>query len=75
MQAARDNWQSVSAIKEAIENEDMPFACQLYAELGHDAQLALHKAPSKGGIFTTTERNYMRTNEWNATMKEVINNG
>ena len=75
MQAARDNWQSVSAIKEAIENEDLPFACQLYAELGHDAQLALHKAPSKGGIFTTAERNYMRTNEWNTTMKEVINNG
>ena len=75
MQAARDNWQSVSAIKQAIADEDLPFACQLYAELGHDAQLALHKAPSKGGIFTTAERNYMRTNEWNATMKEVISNG
>ena len=75
MQAARDNWQSVSAIKQAIEDEDLPFACQLYAELGHDAQLALHKAPSKGGIFTTAERNYMRTNEWNTMMKEVISNG
>jgi len=75
MQAARDNWQSVSAIKKAIADEDLPYACQLYAELGHDEQLALHKAPSKGGIFTTAERNYMRTNEWNATMKEVISNG
>jgi len=75
MQAARDNWQSVSAIKQAIADEDLPFACQLYAELGHDAQLALHKAPSKGGIFTTAERNYMRTNEWNTMMKEVISNG
>jgi hypothetical protein len=75
MQAARDNWQSVSAIKQAIQDNDMGYACQLYAELGHDAQLALHKAPTKGGIFTTAERNYMRTNDWTSAMKEAIANG
>lgn len=73
MTAVRENWQSVSAIKQAIEDQDLPFACQLYAELGHDAQEALWKAPSKGGIFTTEERKYMRTDDWTAAMKEVIN--
>ena len=34
MSAAREHWQSVSAIKEAIQSDDLPFACQLYAELG-----------------------------------------
>ena len=72
MEAARDNWQSVSAIKEAIEQDDLPFACQLYAELGHEAQQKLYKAPSKGGIFTTAERSYMRSDKWTATMKETM---
>lgn len=72
MEAARDNWQSVSAIKEAIASDDLPFACQLYAELGHEAQQKLYKAPSKGGIFTTAERNYMRSDDWTATMKETM---
>ena len=72
MSAAREHWQSVSAIKEAIEQDDLPFACQLYAELGHEAQEALYKAPSKGGIFTTAERNYMRSDDWTATMKETM---
>ena len=72
MSAAREHWQSVSAIKEAILQDDLVFACQLYAELGHKAQEALYKAPSKGGIFTTAERNYMRSNDWNATMKQTM---
>ena len=73
MTAVRENWQSVSAIKEAIQNEDLSFACALYAELDHATQEALWKAPSKGGIFTTEERKYMRTDDWTAAMKEVIN--
>jgi hypothetical protein len=72
MSAARDNWQSVSAIKQAIEDKDLTYACQLYSELGHDAQSKLYKAPSKGGIFTTAERTYMRSDDWTATMKEVM---
>ena len=72
MSAAREHWQSVSAIKEAIQSDDLPFACQLYAELGHETQEALYKAPSKGGIFTTAERNYMRSDDWTATMKQTM---
>ena len=72
MSAAREHWKSVSAIKEAIESNDLPFACQLYAELGHEAQEALYKAPSKGGIFTTTERTFMRSDDWTATMKQTM---
>lgn len=73
MEAVRNNWQSVSAIKEAISDNDIGYACQLYAELGHEAQEQLYKAPSKGGIFTTAERNFMRSNEWTAQMKETVN--
>ena len=72
MSAARENWQSVSAIKEAISDGDMSYACQLYAELGHDVQSKLYKAPTKGGIFTTQERTYMRSDEWTACMKETM---
>ena len=60
------------AIKQAIEDNDLSYACQLYAELGHETQEALYKAPSKGGIFTTAERNYMRSDDWTATMKQTM---
>ena len=72
MEAVRDNWESITAIKKAVAIDDMTYGCQLYSELSHETQERLYKAPTKGGIFTTEERNYMRSNEWNATMKLVI---
>ena len=72
MEAVRNNWESITAIKQSIADNDMTYGCQLYSELSHETQERLYKAPTKGGIFTTEERNYMRSNEWNTTMKEVI---
>ena len=36
------------------------------AELDEDTKVKLWKAPSKGGCFTTVERQTMKSNEWNA---------
>ena len=72
MEAVRNNWESVTAIKQAIADDDINYGCQLYSELSHETQERLYKAPTKGGIFTTEERTYMKSNEWNATMKAVI---
>jgi len=34
---------------------------------------ALWLAPTKGGVFTTEERAYLRSDEVNAARKEIIN--
>lgn len=54
--ALREHWQSVSYIKDCLAREDWCGAAQAYAEIPREAQLALWRAPSKGGIWTTAER-------------------
>jgi len=71
-EAWRDNHDSVQYIKEAIRNEDMFAAVEGYAELGHDVQTALHVAPTKGGCWTIAEKKYLRSEEFNKTMKEYV---
>lgn len=70
--AWRDNHDSVQYIKEAIRNDDIFAAVEGYAELGHDVQTALHVAPTKGGCWTIAEKKYLRSDEFNKSMKEYI---
>ncbi len=56
----RDNLESVTAIKEAINSEDSTYARQLWQELSEDEQIALYVAPTYGGIFTTSERKVIK---------------
>ena len=74
LNAIRENWTSVVAIKEGIENDDVAWVAECYMELDNDTREALFGlAPTKGGVFTTAERSYLRSDEMNAARKEVAN--
>lgn len=64
--AVRDNIDSVTAIKEALSLEQYSTAKECFAEMEEETKMALWRAPSKGGIFTTEEIGKMKSNEWSA---------
>ena len=55
---------SIDVIKMGIVDDDYSSAYEAWRELGEDLQRALWRAPSKGGCFTTEERNIMKTPEF-----------
>jgi hypothetical protein len=55
---------SVKAIKDGIATEDYSTANEAWKELSDTEKQLLWKAPSKGGVFTTKERNIMKTPEF-----------
>ena len=55
----RENIEEVYRIKECIANGDIQGAAGYYADMSRDVQVALWKAPSKGGVWTTDERKLM----------------
>ena len=59
MSAARESIEEVYRIKECIANGDLQGAAGWYADMDRDTQVALWRAPSKGGIWTTEERKLM----------------
>lgn len=58
------NEASINAIKAALSDNDFSTAKEAWHELPQETQIALWKAPSKGGCFTTKERNQMKSTEW-----------
>lgn len=71
--AVRDNWTTIAWMKEAHETGDALAFAEAWLELDDDTKSALWLAPSKGGVFTTAERAYLRSDEVNAARKECIN--
>lgn len=57
---------SLVAIRDALAIEDYSTAKEAWRELDQDVQVALWRAPSKGGWFTTKERSQMQCNSWSA---------
>lgn len=57
---------SIVAIKDAIRENDVDSAVSAYFDIPPEAAEALWKAPSKGGIFTTAERAFIKSNEFSA---------
>lgn len=55
---------SISAIQDGIANGELSIAAEAWAELTEDEKMGLWKAPSKGGCFTTKERDIMKTQEF-----------
>ena len=55
-----EHWDSIVAIKQFLLEDNIPAAREAYEELGRDDMMALWKAPTKGGIFTTEERRKMK---------------
>lgn len=72
-EAVRDHFSSVCYIKEGVENQDPMMVAEAWLELDAAAKEALWLAPSKGGVFTTAERAYLKSDEVNAARKEIIN--
>lgn len=77
VQFVRDNWQTVVEMKQAIsehdpENADVMYANQLHESFSNEEkELLLGTATTKGGIFTTAERQFFRSNESNQARKEL----
>ena len=72
-EAVRANFNSIAYMKEAHENGDALAFAEAWLELDDDTKSALWLAPSKGGVFTTAERAFLRSDEVNAARKEIIN--
>lgn len=52
---------AVSEIKRLIEADDAHGVAESWAEIPQAAQMDLWLAPTKGGVFTTAERDYIKT--------------
>lgn len=63
--------EEIAAIKIGINKKDLASAADAWASLSDDDKLALWKAPSKGGCFTTEERAVMKTPEFRAAATEL----
>jgi len=63
-EAVEANQESVDAIRDGIDSGDLVKAAEAWYELDQDAMRALWVAPSKGGPFTTKQREVMRSNEF-----------
>lgn len=58
------NKDSILAIKAGISSDDMSSAAEAWFELDQETMRNLWKAPSKGGCFTTKEREIMKSPEF-----------
>jgi len=68
-EAVRDYIDHIVSIKQYLAAGDWSLAYEAFAELDPDIVKALWVAPTKGGIFTTGERQQMKSNEWNDARK------
>lgn len=68
-QAMKDNFEAIFNIKQAIKENDPYKVLENLDEISHEDQESLWVAPTKGGVFTTQERAYFKTDEFNAVRK------
>jgi hypothetical protein len=72
--AVRENWDTVAYMKAAYLEKDALAFAEAWLELDSEqVKEALYLAPTKGGIFTTEERAYLRSDEVNLARKEIVN--
>jgi hypothetical protein len=55
---------SIDAIKQGIESDDLSAAAESWFELSSDEKAAIWVAPTKGGPFSTKEREVMKSTEF-----------
>lgn len=67
------HYKSVQAIKDELakEDPDMHSVAEMWGEIPQDDQMALWLAPTKGGVFTTAERNTIKTKLPKAAQEEA----
>lgn len=59
---------SIIVIKESIQSGDYTAGSEAWQELSEDEKMGLWKAPTKGGVFTTEEREIMKSTEFRAAL-------
>lgn len=62
IRAAYENCEEIQHIKDAIGRDDFKVMQEQWSEVSQPDQIALWVAPTKGGVFTTHERDYIQTN-------------
>lgn len=67
MAVVRAEWANVVWLKQALLDDDSLAFLEVWMDLGHDLQTKLWQAPSRGGIWTTREREKIR--EWERTVQ------
>lgn len=74
MATVRENFDWIMYAKEAIANEDWQSLAGIWTDIEHDTMATLFRAPTKGGIFTTEERNACKGNDaFNQARKDLAN--
>ena len=68
---ARENFDSIYLIKEYIKTGDVAGVAQIWLELSNEIKEALWVAPTKGGVFTTEERAFLKSDEFAQARKEA----
>jgi len=58
------NEKTINAIKASLADGDYSTAKEAWQEVPQETQIALWRAPTKGGCFTTKEREQMKSTEW-----------
>ena len=69
--AIRENIDSIYFIKEYIKKGDVVGVAQIWLELSNEIKEALWVAPTKGGVFTTEERAFLKSDEFAQARKEA----
>lgn len=60
----KEHDETIAAIISGIESDDYAKAAEAWFELDEETKRALWKAPSKGGVFSTRERDIMKSAEF-----------
>lgn len=66
MVCLRAHIENIAALKQHLRDESWSFAKEAWQEIPREDQMILYRAPTKGGILTTEERNKMKSNDWSA---------
>lgn len=64
MSVVLQHYDAVMLIKDAIAKNDYATGAETWFQLDDETKMALWVAPTKGGPFTTDEREVMKTTEW-----------
>lgn len=68
-EALREHFDSVSCIKTALAIDNYETAAEAWTELAREVVQTLWLAPTKGGIFTTSERAKLKSDEMGAAVR------
>ena len=71
MKLVREKWQFISHVKDRIADNDLAAAIELCNTETHETLKKLWKAPTKGGVWSTAERETMKSDEWSATRESM----